>query len=136
MLENADGGTEGSLMSALDMCATVMGKRRLRAWLCRPMARIADIAERQDAVADLMGPAAHAAQAARDALSGETQPCIGCCMHTLGTLSRPLGGCCPVRGGRSECKLDFKIIQCSDEGQGYNERWAVMYITSGACVRW
>ena len=70
VLENTEGGTEGSLMSALDMCATVMGKRRLRAWLCRPMARIADIAERQDAVADLMGPAAQAAQAARDALSG------------------------------------------------------------------
>ena len=71
VLENTDGGTEGSLMSAMDMCTTVMGKRRLRAWLCRPMARIADIAERQDAVADLMGPAAQAAQAARDALSGE-----------------------------------------------------------------
>ena len=35
VLENTEGGTEGSLMSALDMCATVMGKRRLRAWLCR-----------------------------------------------------------------------------------------------------
>ena len=72
MLENTDSGTEGSLMSALDMCTTVMGKRRLRAWLCRPMARIADIVQRQDAVADLMGPAADAAQSARDALSGET----------------------------------------------------------------
>ena len=70
VLENTEGGTEGSLMTALDMCATVMGKRRLRAWLCRPMARIAHIAERQDAIADLMGPAAQAAQAARDALSG------------------------------------------------------------------
>jgi len=72
VLENTDGGTEGSLMSALDMCTTVMGKRRLRAWLCRPMARIADIVQRQDAVADLMGPAADAAQSARDALSGKT----------------------------------------------------------------
>ena len=58
-------------MSVLDMCTTVMGKRRLRAWLCRPMARIADIVQRQDAVADLMGPAADAAQSARDALSGK-----------------------------------------------------------------
>ena len=81
VLENTEGGTEGSLMSALDMCATVMGKRRLRAWLCRPMARIADIAERQDAVEDLMGPAAQAAQAAQDALSGgwtilHDEPCV------------------------------------------------------------
>ena len=70
VLENTEGGTEGSLMASLDMCATVMGKRRLRAWLCRPMARIADIVARQDAVADLMGPASEAAQAARDTLSG------------------------------------------------------------------
>ena len=73
VLENADGGTEGSLMAALDQCATVMGKRRLRAWLCRPMARIANIVARQDAVADFMGwPASAAAQPARCTLSGET----------------------------------------------------------------
>ena len=69
VLENTEGGSEGSLMASLDMCATVMGKRRLRAWLCRPMARIADIVARQDAVADLMS-ASEAAQAARSTLSG------------------------------------------------------------------
>lgn len=74
VLENADGGTEGSLISALDHCATVMGKRRLRAWLCRPMARIGDITARQDAVADFMGwPASEAAQTARCTLSGKTE---------------------------------------------------------------
>lgn len=74
VLENADGGTEGSLISALDHCATVMGKRRLRAWLCRPMARIAGIVARQDAVADFMDwPASEAAQTARCTLSGETE---------------------------------------------------------------
>ena len=74
VLENADGGTEGSLISALDHCATVMGRRRLRAWLCRPMARIGAIVARQDAVADFMEwPAREAAQAAQRALSGETE---------------------------------------------------------------
>jgi DNA mismatch repair protein MSH6 len=70
VLENTDGGAAGSLLSALDMCTTVMGKRRLRAWLCRPLARIPDITARQDAVEELMGPAGQAAQTARDALSG------------------------------------------------------------------
>lgn len=70
VLENTDGGATGSLIACLDMCATVMGKRQLRAWLCRPMARIVDITARQDAVAELMGPAAEAAQAARSALTG------------------------------------------------------------------
>lgn len=70
VLENTDGGATGSLMACLDMCTTVMGKRQLRAWLCRPMARIADITARQDAVAELMGPAAEPAQAARSALTG------------------------------------------------------------------
>ncbi len=74
VLENTDGGTEGSLLRALDHCATVMGKRRLRAWLCRPMARIPDIVARQDAVADLMGyPASEAVMNAQCTLSGETQ---------------------------------------------------------------
>ncbi len=74
VLENTEGGSAGSLVACLDMCTTVMGKRQLRAWLCRPMARIADITARQDAVADLMGPAADAAQAARTALTGKPLP--------------------------------------------------------------
>jgi hypothetical protein len=71
VLENTEGGATGSLVACLDMCTTVMGKRQLRAWLCRPMARIDDITARQDAVAELMGPAADAAQAARTALTGK-----------------------------------------------------------------
>jgi DNA mismatch repair protein MSH6 len=82
VLENTEGGTEGSLMASLDMCATVMGKRRLRAWLCRPMARIGDIVARQEAVADLMS-ASEAAQAARSTLSGSfpslPQLLLKCC---------------------------------------------------------
>ena len=74
VLENTDGGATGSLIACLDMCSTVMGKRQLRAWLCRPMARIPDITARQDAVAELMGAAAEAAQAARSALTGK-MPC-------------------------------------------------------------
>ena len=59
-------------MSVLDRCTTVMGKRRLRAWLCRPMARIADIEARQDAVADFIGwPASEAAQTAQCTLGRE-----------------------------------------------------------------
>lgn len=80
MLENTEGGAAGSLLSALDMCATPMGRRRLRAWLCRPLARIPDIAARQDAVAELMsGPAADAANAARSALGGAMLPNPPCC---------------------------------------------------------
>jgi len=45
-------------------------RRCLRGWLCRPLARAADIVARQDAVAELLGPAAGALQDARAALAG------------------------------------------------------------------
>lgn len=50
VLENALGGTQGSLLGLLDHCATPFGRRRLRRWLTRPLYRISDINRRQDAV--------------------------------------------------------------------------------------
>jgi hypothetical protein len=50
VLENALGGTAGSLLALLDHCATPFGRRRLRRWLTRPLLRAADITRRQDAV--------------------------------------------------------------------------------------
>jgi DNA mismatch repair protein MSH6 len=70
ILENGDGGVAGTLLAALDHCATPFGRRRLRQWLCRPLCRAAEIGARQDAVQDLMGPAEEAAGAARRALAG------------------------------------------------------------------
>ncbi len=74
VLENAEGGVAGSLLAALDFCATPMGRRRLRAWLCRPLGRISDITDRQDAVEELMSESlADALDAARPALVGATR---------------------------------------------------------------
>jgi DNA mismatch repair ATPase MutS len=50
VLENALGGTQGSLLGLLDHCTTPFGRRRLRRWLTRPLFRISDITRRQDAV--------------------------------------------------------------------------------------
>ena len=50
ILEGADGGREGSLLSVLDRTQTVMGARRLRAWLLRPLTALERIQDRLDAV--------------------------------------------------------------------------------------
>eukprot|EP00884_Botryococcus_braunii_P001653 jgi/Botrbrau1/11489/Bobra.0360s0015.2 len=50
VLENSNGGTEGTLLANLDHCVTTSGRRCLRAWLCRPLARVSDIHARQDAI--------------------------------------------------------------------------------------
>jgi DNA mismatch repair ATPase MutS len=50
ILENALGGTQGSLLGLLDHCCTPFGRRRLRRWLTRPLYRKRDIERRQDAV--------------------------------------------------------------------------------------
>lgn len=70
LLENADGGVSGTLLAVLDHCTTPFGRRKLKQWLCRPLYRPADIRARQDAVADLMGPAAEAGGIARKQLAG------------------------------------------------------------------
>lgn len=57
VLENAMGGTQGSLLGLLDHCTTPFGRRRLRRWLTRPLYRIADITRRQDAVEVRVGVA-------------------------------------------------------------------------------
>jgi len=48
-----DGGVEGTLLSVLDRTNTAMGARLLRARLVAPSADLAEIAARQDAVAEL-----------------------------------------------------------------------------------
>ncbi len=65
VLENSTGGTQGTLLAAVDNCATPAGRRLLRQWLVRPLGRVAAIEARQYAVAALMGPAAEAAGRAR-----------------------------------------------------------------------
>src|SRR5687768_3337355 len=50
ILEGAEGGRDGSLLSVLDRTQTVMGARRLRAWLMRPLTALERIQDRLDAV--------------------------------------------------------------------------------------
>lgn len=71
MFENDAGGAHGTLFAACNHCVTGPGRRLLRRWLGRPLARVADISRRQDAVAALLsGTAADAARAARKQLKG------------------------------------------------------------------
>ncbi len=60
LLQDALGNSSGSLLSFLDHTASAPAKRRLRAWLLRPLARPAGIEERLllvDALRQLPGPA-------------------------------------------------------------------------------
>lgn len=70
LMENGLGGTAGTLLAVLDHCCTPFGRRRLKQWLCRPLYRAADITARQDAVQDLIGPAAECGGQARKKLQG------------------------------------------------------------------
>jgi DNA mismatch repair protein MutS len=49
-----DRSKEGSLLGVLDRTCTAPGARRLRQWLVRPLAELAAITRRQDAVAELV----------------------------------------------------------------------------------
>eukprot|EP00698_Gefionella_okellyi_P003683 TRINITY_DN13445_c0_g1_i1.p1 TRINITY_DN13445_c0_g1~~TRINITY_DN13445_c0_g1_i1.p1 ORF type:complete len:1151 (+),score=299.87 TRINITY_DN13445_c0_g1_i1:80-3532(+) len=53
ILQNSDGGVDGTLFKLLNQCQTPFGKRLFRQWLCHPLRRIADINDRLDAIDDL-----------------------------------------------------------------------------------
>jgi DNA mismatch repair protein MutS len=53
IVTGAEGGREGSLLQQLDRTQTSMGARRLRAWLLQPLATLAPIQDRLDAVEEL-----------------------------------------------------------------------------------
>lgn len=62
IFQNASGGTEGTLLERLDTCSTPFGKRLLKQWLCAPLCNPSAIRDRLDAVDDLMGLQAEAAE--------------------------------------------------------------------------
>lgn len=71
VLENSEGGAQGSLLAAVDCTATPGGRRLLRSWLMRPLLRAGDIRARQEAIRDLMsGAGRDAAQRARALMHG------------------------------------------------------------------
>jgi DNA mismatch repair protein MSH6 len=89
VLENSEGGAAGSLLAAVDRCASGAGRRRLRAWLCRPLRDAAAVAQRQAAVADLKDRAAEAVGAARKALRGapDLERAVGAHSHRTAFLA-------------------------------------------------
>ena len=54
VIEGAEGRRAGSLLAELDLTGTAMGARLLRAWLQRPLVARSAIADRLDAVEDLL----------------------------------------------------------------------------------
>eukprot|EP00996_Jenningsia_fusiforme_P000085 NODE_104_length_3257_cov_29.418329_g94_i0.p1 GENE.NODE_104_length_3257_cov_29.418329_g94_i0~~NODE_104_length_3257_cov_29.418329_g94_i0.p1 ORF type:complete len:1028 (-),score=240.60 NODE_104_length_3257_cov_29.418329_g94_i0:172-2868(-) len=49
-----DRSTGGTLLQHLDHCMTPFGRRLFKIWVCNPLASVADIRQRQDAVEDLL----------------------------------------------------------------------------------
>ncbi|GAA5881916.1 hypothetical protein JCM16303_003463 [Sporobolomyces ruberrimus] len=54
VLQNSQGGTEGTLFQLLSRCITPFGKRLFKIWLCAPLRDVAGINDRLDAVEDLL----------------------------------------------------------------------------------
>ncbi|KMS93752.1 hypothetical protein BVRB_028320 [Beta vulgaris subsp. vulgaris] len=54
IVQNSEGGLQGSLLEYIDHCVTPFGHRRLREWIIRPLVRPHDINERLDAVENLI----------------------------------------------------------------------------------
>ncbi|ORY88074.1 muts domain V-domain-containing protein [Leucosporidium creatinivorum] len=54
VLQNSQGGQEGTLFQLLSRCVTPFGKRLFKIWLCAPLRQVGAINDRLDAVEDLM----------------------------------------------------------------------------------
>ena len=46
--------TKGTLLYTIDHCASGMGKRLLRQWICNPLTNPKEIIQRQDVIRDLI----------------------------------------------------------------------------------
>ncbi|SDA02255.1 BZ3501_MvSof-1269-A2-R1_C50g00263 [Microbotryum saponariae] len=57
VLQNSQGGIEGTLLQLLSRCVTPFGKRLFKVWLCAPLREAAAINQRLDAVEDLLAHA-------------------------------------------------------------------------------
>ena len=68
LLTAQDGSRDGTLLQALDRCASHAGKRLLRAWLCRPLQDVSAILRRQRAV-QALGEAAAVCDELRGAMA-------------------------------------------------------------------
>ena len=92
---DCEGGVAGSVLAQLDHCVTPGGKRTLRSWLAAPLQSPAAISLRQDAVEDLLGTAADAADTARTALRacGDIERAVvRLAAHAAGALGRDAPG--------------------------------------------
>jgi DNA mismatch repair protein MutS len=67
---NLKGGNDNTLLSVLDNCQTVMGKRCLRRWLNRPLRNIKHVQQRQQAIGKII--AQHAIEPVQAVLTGIT----------------------------------------------------------------
>ncbi|GAA6051780.1 hypothetical protein JCM3770_004968 [Rhodotorula araucariae] len=61
VLQNSQGGTEGTLLQLLSRCVTPFGKRLFKVWLCAPLRHVQAINDRLDAVEDLISNATFSA---------------------------------------------------------------------------
>ncbi|SCV67515.1 BQ2448_5126 [Microbotryum intermedium] len=57
VLQNSQGGIEGTLLQLLSRCVTPFGKRLFKVWLCAPLREASAINQRLDAVEDLLAHA-------------------------------------------------------------------------------
>lgn len=89
IFHNGSGGSEGTLLERLDTCCTPFGKRLLKQWLCAPLCNPASIRDRLDAVDDLMGAQAQAAEAS-DLL--KKLPDLERLLSKIHTIGTPLKG--------------------------------------------
>ena len=65
ILQNSEGGVDGTLLKRLDHCVTGAGRRLLCRWLCRPLGHASAIRQRQTAVVTLRERCRDVAGAAR-----------------------------------------------------------------------
>ena len=89
VLESTEGDPKGGLAASMDHCVTAAGRRKLRAWLCQPLACPQAIRARQDAVQDLMEGCCEAAGAARRQFAGQCAGKEG--VHVLICLNFMIG---------------------------------------------
>ena len=113
ILENSEGGKDGSLLQLVDHCVSPFGRRTLREWMVRPLISAAAIRQRQDAVAALTEELDEACGALRKCLKGVADvPRMLSRIHANSFVQRGDEGGEAVRYENADARKIEQFVRC------------------------
>eukprot|EP00798_Chlamydomonas_sp_ICE-L_P014771 gene14772-20821_t len=140
LLEGSMGGRAGSLLAFIDQCCTASGKRKLRQWICRPLAMASEIEERLQVV-DAFMLSSDNLDGFRQALCGvpdleRLMPKATCALAAVALSNKQWGHVYQLLGGLAEGVEAVASLRQECRASGKSTPALVVRAATGASVEY